>query len=242
MIEKILIIDDDKEMCEMLKEYLRPEGFDVEFVFDAEQGITQALSGEHKVLILDVMLPGSSGFEILRRIRTQSAIPVLMLTARGDLVDRIAGLEIGADDYLPKPFNPRELIARIRAILRRTNPAGLGSSPSAGKPQVVGDVSLDTAARTVERAGKPVSLTGVEFSILELLLRSAGTVVTREELSKRVLDRDLSPYDRSIDFHISNLRKKLGHKIGTVERIKTIRNTGYIYAVVESSNPTEKVQ
>jgi two-component system response regulator CpxR len=232
MVDRLLIIDDDKETCELLKEYLQPEGFDVESVFDAEQGITRALSREHKVVILDVMLPGSSGFDILRRIRTQSAIPVLMLTARGELVDRIVGLEIGADDYLPKPFNPRELIARIRAILRRTNPAGLGT----GKPLVVGDLSLDAAARTVERAGERVSLTGVEFSILELLLRSAGTIVTREELSKRVLDRELSPYDRSIDLHISNLRKKLGHKIGSVERITTIRNTGYIYAVVDSSS------
>src|SRR5512136_2300052 len=137
MIERLLIIDDDKETCELLKEYLQPEGFDVEFVFDAEQGITRALSREHKVVILDVMLPGSSGFEILRRIRTQSVIPVLMLTARGDLVDRIAGLEIGAVDYLLKPLKPRELVARIRAILRRAHPAGVGSPVTGSKPLVV---------------------------------------------------------------------------------------------------------
>jgi two-component system, OmpR family, response regulator CpxR len=234
--DRILIIDDDKELCELVTEYLRPEGFEVESAYDAEQGMQRVFSREYAAVVLDVMLPGSNGFEVLRQIRSQSAIPVLMLTARGEEVDRIVGLEIGADDYLPKPFNPRELVARIRAILRRTNPTRLAGS----KPLMVGDVLLDSGSRTVERAGEPIELTSVEFSILEILLRSAGSIVTREDLYKRVLDRDLSPYDRSIDMHISNLRKKLGHTIGKVERIKTIRSTGYVYAVVDPSTQTEK--
>jgi len=232
--ERILIIDDDKELCDLVTEYLRPEGFEVDAAYDAEQGMGRVFAQGYSAVVLDVMLPGSNGFEVLREIRTQSAIPVLMLTARGEEVDRIVGLEIGADDYLPKPFNPRELLARLRAILRRTKPSRLSWPRPSGRQLTVGDVTLDPAARTVELAGVAVELTGVEFSILEILLRAAGAIVTREELSKRVLDRELSPYDRSIDMHISNLRKKLGHKIGSVERIKTIRSTGYIYAVIES--------
>jgi two-component system, OmpR family, response regulator CpxR len=238
--DRILIIDDDKELCELVTEYLRPEGFEVESAYDAEQGMRRVFSREYAAVVLDVMLPGSNGFEVLRQIRSQSAIPVLMLTARGEEVDRIVGLEIGADDYLPKPFNPRELVARIRAILRRTNPTRLPGSGTVGKPLAIGDVLMDSGARTVKRAGVPIELTSVEFSILEILLRSAGSIVTREDLYKRVLDRDLSPYDRSIDMHISNLRKKLGHTIGKIERIKTIRSTGYVYAVVDPSTQTEK--
>jgi two-component system response regulator CpxR len=174
------------------------------------------------------MLPGINGFEVLRRIRAASRVPVLMLTARGEDVDRIVGLEIGADDYLPKPFNPRELVARIRAVLRRVE-----SNP---QPQVdsgrlvVGDIELITGTRTVLRAGQKVDLTSVEFAILETLLRLAGQVVSRDELVKKALGRDLTAYDRSIDVHVSSLRKKLGQRAGESDRITTVRNIGYQYA------------
>ncbi len=227
-MNRILVIDDDRELCELLSDYLKPEGFEVEAVFEGEQGVTRALSGEHKIVVLDVMLPGISGFEALRRIRERSRLPVIMLTARGDDVDRIVGLEMGADDYLPKPFNPRELVARIRAIQRRSEPAeAVRAVPS---QLVVRDVELDTMTRTVKCDGKDVELTAIEFSLLEELLRSAGQVVTRRELSSKVLGRGLSPYDRSIDVHVSSLRKKLGHEVEGVERIKTIRGVGYLYA------------
>jgi two-component system response regulator CpxR len=179
------------------------------------------------------MLPGLNGFEVLRRIRSESKVPVLMLTARGDDVDRIVGLEIGADDYLPKPFNPRELVARIRAILRRAKtdePRDESRDQAAARSLTVGDVQLDAGTRVVTRGGEMVELTAVEFDLLEKLLRAAGRIITREELSKDVLGRSTSPFDRSIDMHISNLRKKLGHHSGLLERIKTVRGVGYIYA------------
>lgn len=229
-MDRVLVVDDDIELCELVTEYLQPEGFDVEAVHDGEQGVERALSSEFALVVLDVMLPGLNGFEVLRRVRTKSPVPVLMLTARGDDVDRIVGLEMGADDYLPKPFNPRELVARIRAILRRTQPTP-GEVPAMPAPErmLVGDVELDTGTRTVRRAGELVDLTAVEFNLLETLLRAAGRVVTREELIRMVLGREFTPYDRSIDMHVSNLRKKLGHYIGEVERIKTVRGVGYIY-------------
>jgi len=230
-MNQILVIDDDVELCDLLTDYLTPEGFQVEAVHDGERGAERALSGEHALVVLDVMLPGVSGFDVLRRIRAGSKVPVLMLTARGDDVDRIVGLEMGADDYLPKPFNPRELVARIRAIQRRVEPRRereLGSGKPAEKI-VVGDVQLDPGARVVLQCGHPVELTSVEFSLLEVLLRASGQVVTREELAKEVLGRRLSPYDRSIDVHVSSLRRKLGHQLGDAERIKTVRGVGYLY-------------
>jgi DNA-binding response OmpR family regulator len=229
---RLLVIDDDTELCELVTEYLRPEGFEVEAVRDGELGITRVLSGEHALIVLDVMLPGVNGFEVLRRIRAHSSTPVLMLTARGDEVDRIVGLEIGADDYLPKPFNPRELVARIHAILRRAGRgAGSSGAESGAERVIVGDVELDPGGRTVHCGGRPVELTGVEFNLLETLLRAAGRVVEREELSRAVLGRRLMPYDRSIDMHVSNLRKKLGHTSGDRERIKAVRGFGYIYTL-----------
>ncbi len=228
-MDQILVIDDDVALCELVLEYLQPLGFQIEAVHRGDVGAERALSGKHSIVVLDVMLPGLNGFEVLRRIRAESKIPVLMLTARGDDVDRIVGLEIGADDYLPKPFNPRELVARIRAILRRTKSHEPGDHTT---PRVltVGDVELDAGTRVVRRAGDSVELTAVEFDLLERLLRAAGRVITREELSREVLGRSTSPFDRSIDMHISNLRKKLGHQVGDVERIKTVRGVGYIYA------------
>jgi two-component system response regulator CpxR len=226
-MEKILIIDDDTALCELVIEYLQPLGFLVEAVHRGDTGVERALRAEHDLILLDVMLPGQNGFDVLRQIRESSKIPVLMLTARGDDVDRIVGLEIGADDYLPKPFNPRELAARIRAILRRSGAKEDGESlPTLA----VGDVEMELGTRLVRRAGKVIELTVVEFEILERLLRAAGRITTREELSRDVLGRSPSPFDRSIDMHISNLRKKLGHQIGAAERIKTVRGVGYIYA------------
>ena len=233
-MDQILIIDDDVALCELVTEYLEPLGFKIETVHRGDAGAERALAGKHSLVVLDVMLPGLNGFEVLRRIRAESNIPVLMLTARGDDVDRIVGLEIGADDYLPKPFNPRELTARIRAILRRAKSDEPTDQPGLKKIRV-GDVELDNGTRTVVRSDQNVELTAVEFDLLEKLLRAAGRIVKREELSQQVLGRSSSPFDRSIDMHISNLRKKLGHRSGTSERIKTIRGVGYIYA--QSSAP-----
>jgi two-component system response regulator CpxR len=234
-MDQILIIDDDVALCELVTEYLEPLGFQIESVHRGDAGAERALAGEHSLVVLDVMLPGLNGFEVLRRIRAESKIPVLMLTARGDDIDRIVGLEIGADDYLPKPFNPRELTARIRAILRRTT-AEAPIDQTLEKRLRVGDVELDSGTRAISRGGENVELTAVEFDLLEKLLRSAGQIVTREELSKKVLGRSSSPFDRSIDMHISNLRKKLGHRADATERIKTVRGVGYIYAQASASS------
>jgi len=227
-MHKILIIDDDKDLCDLLHDYLTPEGFDVEAVHDGLQGVERAVSGQHALIVLDVMLPGINGFEVLRRIRAVSRISVLMLTARGDEVDRIVGLEIGADDYLPKPFNPRELVARVRAVLRRVE-APLQPQSDTGR-LTVGDIELIPSTRTVQLNGKTIDLTSVEFTILETLLRLVGQVISRDELVRQALGRNLSTYDRSIDVHVSSLRKKLGPKADGSERIKTVRNIGYLYA------------
>jgi two-component system response regulator CpxR len=226
-VDRILVIDDDVELCSLVSEYLRPEGFQVESAHDGNSGLNRALSGDHTLVVLDVMLPRLNGFDLLRKLRDSSRIPVLLLTARGEDVDRIVGLEIGADDYLPKPFNPRELVARIRAILRRTRGKGETPVPEAIR---VGDVELDPATRSVLHRGKPVELTSVEFGLLQVLLREAGRVVTREALVDEVLGRKFSPFDRSIDMHVSKVRKKLGDS-GSEDYIKTIRGAGYIFAL-----------
>jgi two-component system response regulator CpxR len=226
----ILIIDDDKDLCELLSDYFTPEGFVVASVHNGLEGVELAVTGQYSLVVLDVMLPGINGFEVLRRIRAVSRIPVLMLTARGEDVDRIVGLEIGADDYLPKPFNPRELVARIRAILRRaeSEPA-LQNQPDSGR-LAVGDVQLVSGTRTVLCGGLKVDLTSVEFAILETLLRQAGQVVSRDDLVKQALGRNLTAYDRSIDVHVSSLRRKLGQSAADGERIKTVRSIGYLYS------------
>jgi two-component system response regulator CpxR len=227
-LERILVIDDDAELCDLVAEYLEPDGFAVESANDPQQGLDRALGGGHAMIVLDVMMPGINGFDVLRRLRANSRVPVLMLTARGSDVDRIVGLELGADDYLPKPFNPRELVARIHAILRRTTLARSDTGPP-GRV-VVGDVMLDSSSRTVWLNGGKTELTTAEFDLLQVLLLSVGTVVSREELSQRVLDRAFNPFDRSIDTHVSNLRRKLGLTVNGVERIKSVRGIGYIYA------------
>jgi DNA-binding response OmpR family regulator len=229
---RILIVDDDVELCNLIAQFLEPEGFVIEAEHDGARAVERALAEPRDLVVLDVMLPGMNGFEVLRRIRTQSGMPILMLTARGEDVDRIIGLEIGADDYLPKPFNPRELVARIRAILRRAGPdAGNGPGAPRRIKLTIGDVELDGGSRLVRRDGKDISLTTVEFDLLRALMEMAGRAVTREELTKAVLGRAFSTFDRSIDTHVSNLRRKLGPDRHGAERIKTVRNVGYLYAL-----------
>ena len=216
---KLLVIDDDKELCSLLVELLRREGLEVEFANDGQAGLDRFRQAGFDLIVLDVMLPGLDGFAVLRSIRKSSEIPVIMLTARGEDVDRIVGLEMGADDYLPKPFNARELVARIRAVLRRKGPAGREEE----RIELNG-VTLDVASREVSCAGKPIDLTALEFDILEMLMRSAGRILTRDQIMERLYDRSAGPFDRAIDMHVSHLRKKLG--VGA-SRIKTVRGSGY---------------
>lgn len=237
-MSRVLIVDDDQGLVSLLQRFLQNDGFQVRAVFDHRSGLDAALTGEYDVVILDVMLPGGSGFELLKSLRAHSRVPVILLTARGEAVDRIRGLEIGADDYVPKPFDPRELVARIRAVLRRSQehpPDNLGE-----ESLTVGDISLSLLARTALCNGVTVELTGAEFNMLELLLRRAGAVVTREELAQAALGRPLSAFDRSVDVHVSRLRKKLGCVPSGVpggvpgggeERIRPVRGIGYFYAV-----------
>jgi len=216
----ILLVDDDTELTQLLGEFLRREGFTVDAEHEGNSGLSHASQPGIDLVVLDVMLPGIDGFEILRRLRETSRVPVLMLTARGEDVDRIVGLELGADDYLSKPFNPRELVARIRAILRRFEPRAV----SAGGRLETNGITLDPAARDVFAHGKRVDLTTFEFDILEMLMRSAGRVLSRDALMENFYNRKATPFDRSIDMHISHLRKKLE---GGDDLIKTIRGVGY---------------
>jgi two-component system, OmpR family, response regulator CpxR len=220
---RILLVDDDAELCSLLGEYLGREGFHVECEHDGVHGLERAQAGGADMVVLDVMLPGLDGFEILRRLRERSKVPVVMLTARGEDVDRIAGLELGADDYLPKPFNPRELVARIRAVLRRYEPRAEPPSPRLE----VNGVTLDPGSREVTSGGRRVDLTTFEFDILEQLMRSAGRVLSRDALMEAFYNRKATPFDRSIDMHISHIRKKLERDDGL---IKTIRGVGYQFS------------
>ncbi len=233
-MERILVIDDDMELCELLQDYLEGEGFSIDAVHRGDQGVEVAAGQAHDLVVLDVMLPGLNGFDVLRKIREHNRIPVIMLTARGDDVDRIVGLELGADDYLPKPFNPRELVARIRAIQRRLE--GLPGKSRTQAEYRVGDIVLNATNRTVRQNGEAVELTSMEFSLLEVLLAHAGEIVSREDLVVQVLGRQLSAYDRSIDVHVSALRKKLGHNYQQTERIRTVRGIGYLYSLPEKSS------
>jgi len=220
---QILLVDDDAELCSLLTEFLKREGFAITCEHEGNRGLERALSVDVALVVLDVMLPGIDGFEILRRLRAQSKVPVLMLTARGEDVDRIVGLELGADDYLPKPFNPKELSARIRAVLRRYEPR---PAAPAGRVEING-VLLDPGTREVFSNGRPVELTTFEFDILELLMRSAGRVLSRDALMENFYSRKATPFDRSLDMHISHLRKKLENGDAL---IKTIRGVGYQFA------------
>ncbi|MCF4152401.1 response regulator transcription factor [Dethiosulfovibrio sp. F2B] len=224
-MDKILVVDDDRELGELLTEYLGGEGFQVSLSYDGKNGALEAAAGKHDLVVLDVMLPGQSGFEALKEIRRTSSIPVIMLTAKGDEVDRVLGLEMGADDYLPKPFSPRELLARVRAVMRRRN------GPSDPERLTVDDLEMFVRSRQVMLDGITVDLTSMEFRLLEVLLRSAGQVVSRDDLFRKVLERSAAPFDRSLDMHVSNLRKKLGpHEDGT-DRIRTVRGEGYLYTL-----------
>ena len=236
----LLVVDDDAELCQLLSEYLLPEGYDVEAVHSGGEGIERALSGDHALVVLDVMLPDVRGFEVLRQLRARSRMPVLMLTARGNEQDRILGLEMGADDYLPKPFNPRELCARIEAILRRSGADGAAMDARAAAQLTVDDVTMNKASRVVRRGGDTIDLTTVEFDLLETLLRGAGRVIPRDELVRSVLNRPFSPFDRSIDTHVSNLRRKLGPGPGGAERIKSVRGIGYQYTLRHPTGLQEK--
>jgi len=227
-MQQILVIDNDIELCHLVTEYLEPNDYKVEIVYDSTAGAERALSGEHALALLNYTLPGMSGLELLRHIRAQSRLPIIMLSARGDDIERIIGLQIGADDYLAKPCNPLELVARIEAVLRRTQIV-LEPKPVRNKV-VVGDLEIDGLTRTVRRAGEIVKLTFIEYSLLTQLLSTPGQILERARIVKEVLHRDLSPLDRSLDTHLSNLRRKLGHKVNGVERIKTVRSVGYIYA------------
>lgn len=222
-MNRVLLVDDDTELCEMLGDYLRAEGFDVLIEHDAESGVRSALGGDVDAVVLDIMMPGRSGLDALREIRQQSLLPVVMLTAKGDDVDRIVGLELGADDYLPKPCNPRELVARLRAVLRRTASARLGEEIK------VGHLTLKPGERLAEWSGEPLPLTSTEFNLLETLVRSVGHVVDKNELSERALGHPLARYDRSVDVHISNLRRKLGTLEDGRSPIQTVRGVGYQY-------------
>lgn len=224
-MESILLIDDDMELCSILRGYLARYGFEVTTENSGDAGLRRALSSEFALILLDVMLPGMDGFEVLRRLRSDSQVSVLLLTARGEDVDRIVGLEMGADDYLPKPFNPRELLARIRAILRRSsiNPA----EQSAIKRLDVDGLELDTGARNANCDGAQLDLTDVEFDLLRALMESPGRILTREYLSEIVLNRKFTPFDRSLDTHVCRLRRKLDEAAKHGDRIRTIRSVGY---------------
>lgn len=224
---RILIVDDDVELCGLLTEFLSAESYEIETYNRGDGAPARATEGDYDLVVLDVMLPGMNGFDILREMRRTSEVPVILLTARGEDIDRIVGLELGADDYLPKPFNPRELSARIHAVLRRSAPRRDGDASTVLS---VGDLVLDRGARTVLKGGEPVQLTTVEFDLLALLLSSAGKVVSRDEMAQSVLGRELDPSDRSVDMHISKLRRKLDEGADGQERIKTVRSVGYIYA------------
>ena len=219
----------------MLGEYLEPEGFALEVCHNGDAGLKRALQGNCLLVVLDVMLPRVNGLEVLRRLRAASQIPVLMLTARGDAVDRVVGLQGGADDYLPKPFDPQEFVARVKAILRRTAPAALQPDENT-EVLAVADVVLDSRARSVRRSGSIVELTAAEFDLLRSFLRSTGRVIGREELFREVLGREFSIFDRSIDNHVSSLRKKLGPQPDGRDRIRAVRNAGYIYPGPEANS------
>ena len=227
---RILLIDDDVKLCSLLRKLLKQEGFELDCEHNGARGLDRTQAGEFNLIVLDVMLPGLDGFEILRRLRQDSRVPILMLTARGEDVDRIVGLELGADDYLPKPFNPHELAARIRAILRR-----LESQREAVPRRLdVNGVTLDYAARQVYLDDQRVELTTLEFDILEMLMRAAGRVLTRDAIIERLYDRKATAFDRSLNVHISHLRKKLetGRTL-----IKTIRSVGYQFCLTPEEEP-----
>jgi DNA-binding response OmpR family regulator len=230
-MEKVLLIDDDVELCLMLTDYLGRYGFHVTSIHRGDAGLKTAREHAWTMILLDVMLPGMDGFEVLKQLRGTCAARVVLLTARGDDVDRIVGLEMGADDYLPKPFNPRELLARMRAVLRRNEAVERDGDTSTLR---VDDLELSTAARSVQVRGKTIEVTDVEFALLEVLMRSPGKVVSREDLAESALGRSLNSFDRSLDMHVSRLRRKLDEADSSGDRVKTVRGAGYQLAVYKT--------
>lgn len=223
----VLLVDDDRELTTMLSQYLVREGFDVHAVHDGQAGVLEATSGRYAIAVLDVMMPRLSGMEALRRIRASSKVPVLMLTARGDNVDRIVGLDMGADDYVPKPCTPGELVARIRAILRRTLTQE-DAAPNASLSTVnVGALTMALGTRQATWLGRPLELTGTEFSLLEVLARQAGQLVSKQEISQQAFNRPMAKFDRRIDVHISSIRQKLGLRPDGESWIQSVRGLGY---------------
>ena len=229
-MNSLLIVDDDVELCALLVERLAEDGFELSAVHNGIDGLELASSGSYSLVILDVMLPRMGGIDVLKHLRSRSSVPVLMLTARGDDIDRIIGLEVGADDYLPKPFNPRELVARIKAILRR-----MEERHTDLEKFTAGDILIDTALREAYVGDRSLQLTTIEFALLEILVRNPGRALSREYLTDIALGRRLGAFDRTIDVHISNLRRKLDERRG-IQRIKTIRGSGYLLA---PRKPTE---
>lgn len=222
----ILLVDDDLGLAELLAQFLELEGFSLTVANDGQTGLNLALEQEFDLILLDVMLPKLNGFEVLKALRTKKQTPVLMLTARGDEIDRVVGLEIGADDYLPKPFNDRELVARIKAIIRRTS-----QQADEQQPGIIefADIKLDPSRQEVTRQDQLLILTGTEFSLLYYMIQHNGEVLTKETLSEQVLGKKLMPFDRSLDMHLSNLRKKLPERADGRPRVKTLRGKGYIW-------------
>ncbi|MDA0822385.1 MAG: response regulator transcription factor [Proteobacteria bacterium] len=228
MPTNLLLVDDDVAFCDLLCAYLNGEDFNAEAIHDGPTAITHLREAAPDIVILDVMMPVMNGLDVLRELRSFSSVPVVMLTARGDDIDRIVGLELGADDYVAKPCNPREIVARARAILRRSRGA-VDSVNHSDASLVVDDVELRGGERTVLQNGQPLELTSTEYDVLDVLLRNVGKVVEKAQVSQIALNRRLGPYDRSIDMHISRLRRKLGVLPGGGERIKTVRGSGYLY-------------
>jgi len=229
-MDRVLVIDDDPELCALVRECLGEEGLFVESVHDGKHGLERSLSGKYDIVVLDVVLPAMGGMHLLQRLRATSRVGVLMLSARAGEVDRILGLEYGADDYLPKPFSTRELVARIRAVLRRLKPGSEEYGSWTPEHLEVGDVELDRGTRTCRRSGEIIPLTTIEFDLLEVLVKASGRVLPRKDLFRTGLDREFSPFDRSVDVHIGHLRRKLGLLPDGTERIRTVRNIGYLYA------------
>lgn len=235
---RVLIVDDDKKLCRLVRDYLEPMGYDVEVAHTGPSGLEKAGGGGFDVMILDVMMPGMDGFEVLKTLRKESDMPVLMLTARGDETDRIVGLEIGADDYLPKTFSTRELLARLRAVTRRYAKSGKPEARvTAGNTLAAGGLVLQPDSRTARIDGRRLELTPVEFDLLVCLVKTPGRVLTRDQLLDAVAGRSYEAFDRSIDVHISSLRRKLGDSGRSPRFIKTVRSAGYMFNAGEGDAP-----
>jgi DNA-binding response OmpR family regulator len=235
---KILIVDDDKKLCRLIADYLEPMGYNVEAAHDGLQGLDMILKGDYHAVILDVMMPKMDGFEVLKKLRETSDIPVLMLTARGEETDRIVGLELGADDYLPKTFSSRELLARLRAVTRRYSTAKQQAVSRDDKDLLVfGDLHIDQDARTAQLGDETLNLTPIEYELLIILAKASGRVLSRDQLLDAVAGRSYDVFDRSVDVHISSLRRKLGENPRAPRFIQTVRSAGYMFIASENTQP-----